>query len=122
MSAPSAAPHVRRCLEWGHTPALKFIRVLLDERDELLAERDRARETAALLEEELAAINGADGRAWNRVTLGNGDQALLIPWACRNTAFGEDRRLICNHGDDVYCPRTDHRTEATYYIEPVEAP
>lgn len=122
MSAPSAAPHIRRCLDWGIAPALEFVRALLDEFDAVTAERDRARETAARLEEELAAIGGADGRAWNRVTLGNGDQALLIPWGCRKTVFDDDGRLVCNHDDTVYCQRTDHKTEITYYVEPVQAP
>lgn len=54
---------------------------------------------------------------WNRVTLGNGEEAILLPaLACINRIREPDGRLSCNHGDETPCDRTGHETIGTYEV------
>lgn len=64
-----------------------------------------------------ACLAALQNRPWNRVTLGDGTEAILLPaLACINRIREPDGHVSCNHTDAYACKRTGHETIATYEV------
>lgn len=53
---------------------------------------------------------------WNRVVLGDGTRAILIPHASISVITEEDGHRSCNHTDATTCDRSGHETRALYDV------